>query len=308
MNIKQANYVKTIAEYGTVTAAAKVLYVSQPALSQTLRQVEEELGMPIFDRSVSPMVLTYAGEKYMQAATAILAANEQLEKQILELKHQNAGRIRLGISVSRAIQIIPRLLPMFNEQYPDVKVELTESGSAGLEELLLEGKIDLALAAMEPTERNIVYELVEKETLGLLAGRNTGIARRLASGTPITLREAAGESFVCLTKDHSSRVVQDKLFRRYDFNPKILLETDSLEVCRRLAMEADACMVLPSAYLDDYIVHMEGEFFPFADYENHRHFYACTRKGDFIPKYTRDLIQMVGTVLESRPSPMSLER
>lgn len=63
MNLKQAQYIKTIAECGSITAAAKTLFVSQPALSQMLRQLEGEMGLPIFDRSVSPMRLTYAGEK-----------------------------------------------------------------------------------------------------------------------------------------------------------------------------------------------------------------------------------------------------
>ena len=63
MNLKQAQYIKTIAECGSVTAAAKKLFVSQPSLSQMLRQVEQEIGLPLFDRSVSPLRPTYAGEK-----------------------------------------------------------------------------------------------------------------------------------------------------------------------------------------------------------------------------------------------------
>ena len=58
MNMKQALYFKTIAKYGTITAAAKQLYISQPSLSQTLRQIEDEAGTPLFDRSTSPFHLT----------------------------------------------------------------------------------------------------------------------------------------------------------------------------------------------------------------------------------------------------------
>lgn len=308
MNIKQARYIKTIAECGTVTAAAKLLYVSQPSLSQMLHQVEDELGLPIFDRSVSPFRLTYAGEKYIQAAERILSANEQLESQIRELKHERSGRIRLGVSVSRALQLLPKVLPMFLSQYPDVQIELTECGSAGLEELLTSGQIDLALAAIDPVGRNITYELIERETVGILAGHGTALARRLSSGTPITLLETQGESFVNLTKAHSARLIQDKLFRRYDFHPPIILETDSMDLCRRVTLETNACMVMPSVFLDNYVSFKKGEFFPLADYENNRHFYACFRKGDFIPKYTRDFVHMVGAVLETHPSPASLDR
>ena len=78
MNLKQARYICAIAREGSITAAAKKLYVSQPSLSQMLKQVEGELGVALFDRSVSPFQLTYAGEKYLQAANNILAANERL--------------------------------------------------------------------------------------------------------------------------------------------------------------------------------------------------------------------------------------
>ena len=74
MNLKQARYIQTIAQEGSITAAARKLYISQPSLSQMLKQVEVELGTALFDRSVSPVHLTLAGEACLQAAEAILAA------------------------------------------------------------------------------------------------------------------------------------------------------------------------------------------------------------------------------------------
>lgn len=111
MNLKQARCIRAIAREGGVTAAARKLYVSQPALSQMLRQVETELGMPLFDRSVSPFRLTFAGEKYLEAADIILAAHRRLENQLQEIREENSGRLRLGISVQRAGQVLPLALP-----------------------------------------------------------------------------------------------------------------------------------------------------------------------------------------------------
>lgn len=297
MNLKQAQYVKTIAECGSITAAAKKLFVSQPSLSQMLRQIEQEIGLPIFDRSTSPLRLTYAGEKYLYAAERILAANSELESQLKEIKQEHAGRLRLGISVTRAMQVMPLVLPIFVPMYPNVNLELTESGSATLEELLQSGSIDLALAALESTSTNLAYELIEKENVGILAGRDSATAKRFRSGKAISLTDTEGDSYVCLTKGHSSRVVQDKLFRRYGFAPHVLLETDSLEVGRRVAVEAGACMILSDIYVDDYVHQHRGEFFKLKDYENYRHFYACYRKDEFIPMYIRDFIQITTRVL-----------
>lgn len=300
MNLKQAHYVKTIAQCGSITTAAKQLYVSQPSLSQMLRQIEKEIGLPIFDRSTSPLRLTYAGEKYLHAAERILAANSQLENELREIRQEHFGRLHLGISVTRAMQVLPLVLPVFALQYPHVELVLTESGSATLEQMLLDGNIDLALAALESTSPNLSYELIEKEAIGILAGRDSAIARRLTSGTPIPLDAVKGESFVCLSKTHSSRITQDKLFRRYGLSPHILMETDSLEVGRRVALEAGACMLLPNIYVDDYARGRQGEFFPLRDYENNRHFYACFRKDEFVPQYVQDFIRITTQALEQQ--------
>ena len=297
MNLKQAQYVKTIAECGSITAAAKKLFVSQPSLSQMLRQLEQETGLPIFDRSTSPMRLTYAGEKYLHAAERILAANAELDSQLREIRHEHAGRLRLGISVTRAMQVMPLVMPIFQQQYPNVSLQLTESGSANLEELLRGGSIDLAFAALESTSPSLAYELLEQETIGVLAGRDAAITRQNPNGTALSLEAFRRESFVSLTKGHSSRITQDKLFRKYGLTPSILLETDSLEVGRRVALEAGACMLLPSIYIDGYCNQRKGSFYPLADYENYRHFYACYRKDEFVPQYARDFIQITASAL-----------
>ena len=297
MNLKQAQYVKTIAECGSITAAAKRLFVSQPSLSQMLRQLEQETGLPIFDRSTSPMRLTYAGEKYLHAAERILAANAELDSQLREIRHEHAGRLRLGISVTRAMQVMPLVMPIFQQQYPNVSLQLTESGSANLEELLRGGSIDLAFAALESTSPSLAYELLEQETIGVLAGRDAAITRQNPNGTALSLEAFRRESFVSLTKGHSSRITQDKLFRKYGLTPSILLETDSLEVGRRVALEAGACMLLPSIYIDGYCNQRKGSFYPLADYENYRHFYACYRKDEFVPQYARDFVQITASAL-----------
>lgn len=297
MNMKQALYFKTIAKYGTITAAAKQLYISQPSLSQTLRQIEDEVGTPLFDRSTSPFHLTYAGERYLKAVEAMLEIDARLKAEIESIRHEDGGRLRLGISVTRAMQVLPDVIPIFSKEYPNVTLDLTETASANLEGLLQKGEVDLALAATEPSEVNITYELIEKESIGILAGKDSKIAGKISSGTPITLRDVEKEDFVALDISHSSRIIQDRLFRRYNFHPRILLETSALEVGRRVALKSGACMVLPDVYADSFVFSQGGAFYPLADYDNHRHFYACYRNGENVKKYVRDFITISSAVL-----------
>ncbi len=297
MNMKQALYFKTIAQYGTITAAAKQLYISQPSLSQTLRQIEDEVGTPLFDRSTSPFHLTYAGERYLKAVEAMLDIETRLKEEIESIRRDDGGRLRLGISVTRAMQVLPDVIPIFTKSYPNVTIELTEAASASLEGLLQKGQIDLALAALEANEANIAYELIEKESIGILAGKDSQLAQLVPSGTPIRLEMVEKEAFVSLDTSHSSRIIQDRLFRRYNIRPKILLETSSLEVARRVALKSGACMVLPDVYADEFVFNSGGAFYPLKDYENHRHFYACYRNDENTKKYIRDFVSITTSVL-----------
>ena len=297
MNMKQALYFKTIAKYGTITAAAKQLYISQPSLSQTLRQIEDEAGTPLFDRSTSPFHLTYAGERYLRAVEAMLEIETQLKEEIESIRRDDGGRLRLGISITRAMQVLPDEIPIFTKAYPNVTIELTEAASASLEGLLQKGQIDLALAALEANEANIAYELIEKESIGILAGKDSQLAQLVPSGTPISLEMVEKEAFVSLDTSHSSRIIQDRLFRRYNIRPMILLETSSLEVARRVALKSGACMVLPDVYADEFVFNSGGAFYPLKDYENHRHFYACYRNDENTKKYIRDFVSITTSVL-----------
>ena len=297
MNMKQALYFKTIAQYGTITAAAKQLYISQPSLSQTLRQIEDEVGTPLFDRSTSPFHLTYAGERYLKAVEAMLDIEIRLKEEIESIRRDDGGRLRLGISVTRAMQVLPDVIPIFTKAYPNVTIELTEAASASLEGLLQKGQIDLALAALEANEANIAYELIEKESIGILAGKDSQLAQLVPSGTPISLEMVEKEAFVSLDTSHSSRIIQDRLFRRYNIRPMILLETSSLEVARRVALKSGACMVLPDVYADEFVFNSGGAFYPLKDYENHRHFYACYRNDENTKKYIRDFVSITTSVL-----------
>ena len=251
----------------------------------------------MFDRSTSPFHLTYAGERYLKAVEAMLDIETRLKEEIESIRRDDGGRLRLGISVTRAMQVLPDVIPIFTKSYPNVTIELTEAASASLEGLLQKGQIDLALAALEANEANIAYELIEKESIGILAGKGSQLAQLVPSGTPISLEMVEKEAFVSLDTSHSSRIIQDRLFRRYNIRPKILLETSSLEVARRVALKSGACMVLPDVYADEFVFNSGGAFYPLKDYENHRHFYACYRNDENTKKYIRDFVSITTSVL-----------
>lgn len=294
MNIKHAQYMLTVLKEGSITAAAKKLYISQPSLSQMIKLVENTLGTPIFNRSTDPITLTYAGEKYIEAAKKILTINDNLMKEIEEINHEEHGTIKLGIPVQRAMQVMPYVLPRFYAKYPHVKVDVRESGSANTEAAVLDGNVDLACLTTYPKHEELNYILIEEEELVLLTSRNSQLAKRIPSGTPISITEAKNEKFISSKVGHSVRDTQDRLFVTYDIQPEILMETSSIEVGKRTAIACDAVMICPINYIEmTPELHPGCCIYPIQGIEQRRSFYVCHRKELYLTKYMRDFIEIL---------------
>ncbi len=298
MNLKHAHYILTVLRTGSITEAAKQLYISQPSLSQTIRQTEEQLGTPIFNRDTSPLTLTYAGQMYVKAARAVMSIDNNLHNEIEEIKKESHGRMRLGFSVQRGMQLLPLVIPEFTKKYPYVRIELHEHGSDVLEQLLIEGVCDLALITTSPKRKELHYELIENEEIVLMADKNTDIARRIPDGTAIDIMEAEDELFVTLRHGHSVRAVQEQLFQLNCFTPKVLLESNSLELAKRVAANAGAVMLCPYVYIaQSPEVRARVNCYKIKDMEYERHLYLCYRKELYFARFMEDFLAIIRSKL-----------
>lgn len=294
VNLKHAQYMVTVIQEGSITAAARKLFISQPSLSQMIKLVETNLGTPIFNRSTDPLTLTYAGGRYMEAAQQILTINANLVKEIEEIHQEDHGKIRFGIPVQRAMLLLPLLLPRFYRHYPHVDVEIFEQGSGLMENMVLDGTVDIACMTTTARHSDLRYLLIENEELILLTSKNSGIAKRIPAGTSIPITEAAGEKFVSNKPGHSIRAVQDHLFISNDIHPKIILETISIEVEKKVCLACDAVMICPRSYIEDtQEMREQAVIYPISYAGGQRHCYLCYRKNLYITKYMRDFIDIL---------------
>ena len=294
MNDKHIQSILTVLKEGSITNAAKKLYVSQPSLSQMIKAAEANLGAPIFNRTTDPITLTAGGRLYVDAARQVLTINANLEKQIEELKQEEFGTIRLGLPVQRSLEILPELYIRFSSRFPHVTLDLLEYGSGDVERNLLGGTIDIACLTTMPRHADLVYDLIRHEELVLLVNRDTDLARRIPAGTPVDVMEAAQELFICIKKGHSVRTLQDSLFISRELSPRIGLETGSIEVGKRVVASAKAVMICPNVYTErdlrgdcGYLV------YPLLGVENNRHFYACYRKDLYLTRYMRGFLEIL---------------
>ncbi|MDO4483344.1 MAG: LysR family transcriptional regulator [Clostridia bacterium] len=293
MNFKHYEYVSAVVREGSITAASKKLYISQPALSQAIKQLEQDLGVPVFDRSTDPLSLTFAGEKYMSAAKHMLDIETDLRAEIAESKKQVHGRLRLGIPNQRGAVLLPLVLPEFIERYPFVKIELFEHGSATTERMVAEGDCDLALITTSPKPNNLNYVLIENEQVVLMAARSTELAQRFEPGRSISISEAKNEKFVSMQPGHSVRIIQDRLFELHHISPRILLETNNMEAAKYITVHCNAMMLYPYVYFkNSHDLQYRVQCHPLLNNDMERHFYLAFRKDMHLTQYMRDFVRL----------------
>lgn len=298
METRMAEYLAAVERTGSITRAARALYISQPALSQAIRRLEAELNAEVLDRSTEPIRLTYAGQKYLGAMKKISAIHSDLLNELSEMAGEARGQMRLGISMQRSMQLLPLVIPPFYRRHPHVRIVLEEHGSGTLERLLHDGKCDLALITTDPHYDDLHYVLLETEEVVLMASRSTALARRIPDGSEIDITEAADEAFVVLGQGHSVRAVQDRLFMQYHLSPRVVLETENLEAAKRLAAAGNTVMLCPDVFIAQSPEVLEQVHrYHLKDLSYRRHFYLAYRKDLYFTRFMQDLLDIVRQTL-----------
>ncbi len=295
MNMRHAKYILKIHECKSISVAAKKMFISQPALSQTVKNVEKELGIEIFDRSTNPIELTAAGRKYLEVAKRILELEENFSSELHEIKEGVSGKLRIGISSIRGTKFMPKILPIFIEKYPSVDVEIYETGSANTNTMLLDKKIDVAFSiAIKERSKNINYEVLYRERMILCAGKDTDIAKRIKPYSKIDITEAKDESFISLTVGHGVRAMQEYIFLQKNISPNICFELDNVNFAKALAKACNVVTLFPETLLDENIdLSRNDDIFYFIEGESFkRNFHLCYYKDVYHPKYFYDFIDI----------------
>ncbi len=121
MNLKEQLYVCTLAESGSLTQAAKQLFISQPALSLYISNLENTLGARLFDRIGKQFVLTQIGELYVETAAEMLRLKDHFDTEFSEIKNGQNERLRVGMQDIRSHHLTPKVLPAISTMYPKTK-------------------------------------------------------------------------------------------------------------------------------------------------------------------------------------------
>ena len=248
------DYVYAVWQERSFSAAARHLFVSQPALSAAVRKVEKELGLPIFDRSRSPLQLTDAGKAYIGAAERIYRIQKDLKRYCDDLAGLESGTLQLGGTNFFASCFLPPMIEAFSQKYPQIRLTVTESDSADLYNKLATEELDIIVDS--GVYDSSLYEILPFYTDHLLLAVPTALAvnrqtelagamlrredvlagrHRDGSAAAVSLAVFAGEEFLLLGRGNDMYRRSKGLFQANGIVPKVRLYLNQLMTAFHMA-------------------------------------------------------------------------
>lgn len=243
MLARHVQYFLAVAEHLNFTRAAAALHVSQPALSQQVRQLEEDLGAQLFDRSGRTTRLTDAGEVYLQYVLRASRELREATRAIHDLSNLSRGSLRIAITPTFTTYFVGPVVETFHHLYPHITINVREMSQERMEQLLLADEVDVGLAFADVRSADIDSTPLLTETLALVVSRN----HPLAAESSIRLQALNTESLVLLSEEFATRGQIDRYFQQNGIRPRVHVEANAISAVIEIVRRTGLSTLLPSA-------------------------------------------------------------
>lgn len=300
-----ADYVYAIYQERSFTKAAEKLYISQPALSATVRKLEKDIGYPIFERGVKEVIPTALGLKYIEAAEQVLDIAKQLQRQTDDLLQLRTGNITLGSTTFIASYVLPGLLRDFSRLYPGITVNLLVEQSTILQEKLEKGLVDIAIDNTLSCHEEYVYSPLFTERIivgipeeyainkSLTSFRLPSDISRWADVPKLNIALLKGQPFILLKSGNNMRQTANGIFAEKKMRPKVSYEFDQLMTSISFAQNG-----LGVCFLTDTLLRFGQTCQGLALYQPDTAFperilYAIRKKNKYLPSAAQALLEFL---------------
>ncbi|MFB9327397.1 LysR family transcriptional regulator [Paenibacillus aurantiacus] len=230
MNISQLETLQTISKTMSFRKAGELLNLTQPAVSAQIKSLEDEFGTVLIDRN-QPVTLTDRGQVFLEHAEKILAIVEEMKSRLTDLNQNPQGHIVLGTTTSIAIQILPRVLSYFQDQFPLIKTTIQSMPSSQVTTAVENGTVDIGINYLSERNPNIESSILYYDTYELVVAPN----HPMSGLTHTTVESLKDIPMILLSPDALGRKFIDQIFRRYNIQPNIVMELSSSEEVKRMA-------------------------------------------------------------------------
>lgn len=207
MELRHLRYFIAVAETLSFTAAAQRLNISQPPLSQQIRDLEDELGTALFERTSRRVRLTAAGHSFLQHAYSILAQTENATKDARAIGAGEVGAINIGTTGSVLLGPLTDLIAAFGKRYPGVAVRISEMGPFDQYAALLTRRIDISFLRKPRQEPELITEIAWREKVGVVLPKGHDLAHRTV--LPLSALKDRNLVFLRLGDSRFARYLQD---------------------------------------------------------------------------------------------------
>lgn len=253
METKHLNYIISIAQHKNMTKAAEKLFVSQSSLSQYLSRLEQNIGSPLFFRAKGELILTPAGELYVNAAKEVIQIKERLYKNMESLDKR--GHISIGVSSQWGIRLLTAIVPEIKNMFPSVTIEISEISIREIFTQIISGKLDFALASCTdilPLENQAEILETEEILFGIPASHLFAMKQ---SKKTISQKEIAdfikNDNFILSKKEYATRVLAEKLFKEIKCRPEAICETNSMATISNMVANGSGVGFFPVSCAND---------------------------------------------------------
>ncbi|MGE3539188.1 MAG: LysR family transcriptional regulator [Candidatus Tectimicrobiota bacterium] len=241
MELRQLIAFKEVAIHSSFTAAATHLHLTQSAVSQQIKALEDECGVTMFDRSGRLVRLTNAGQVFLSHVERILAQVENARVEMAEMAGGARGRCRVAALPSIAAYLLPRALAAFQRRYPGVEVHLMESVQAQLLEWVQQGTVDFSIVALPVQDPQLQSTSLLHDEFVLVVPKD----HLFASRRIVKLAELVTERFVLYPKGAGGREQFIEACRQAGFEPQVAFESEDRETILGLVAAGVGITLIP---------------------------------------------------------------
>ncbi len=242
LDLRQLRYFVAIVDAGSVSRAAQALYIAQPALSQQLSQLEQEIGIRLLRRSVRGISPTQAGHAVYRHAQTLLKLAAETSAVARRAGAAPSGRVRLGLPSSIAMILAAPLLAASREQYPGILVELYESPSTYLAAQVFDERVDLSIVVDSSPSASLTVRQLVSERIYFVHARKGDPA---AGGESVTLKKLDGVPMILTTRATTLRHLLDAAFLEAGIAPKVLAEASSIQTLLTVVAQGNLGTLVP---------------------------------------------------------------
>jgi LysR family nitrogen assimilation transcriptional regulator len=246
LDLRKLRYFVAIVDAGSVSRAANVLHIAQPALSQQLAHLEGEIGAKLLRRSVRGVALTAAGSAVYRHAQTLLKLAAETANVARGAGSGASGRVRVGMPSSIAMILVAPLLQAVQDAHPGILVEIHESPSSYLAAQLFDERVDLSVLVEGSASPNLAMAPLISESIYFVHQRKSN---PLASCKSVSIAQLAGIPMILTTGATTMRHLLDEAFREAGIVPRVLAEASSIQTLLAVVAQGAIGTLIPFSAL-----------------------------------------------------------